>query len=81
MIQTLKQAKQNIPTILFGDLNTQPNTNGYNYITDVNMRTAIDDRVSEENHHFYELIEERMHSDLKGKFSSAFENYDVEKVQ
>ena len=66
MIQTLQQAKQNIPTILFGDLNTQPDTNGHNYITDPNMRVAFDDRVSEENHHFYQQIEERMHSELKG---------------
>jgi endonuclease/exonuclease/phosphatase family metal-dependent hydrolase len=59
-----------------GDLNTQPDTNGYNYLTDENMRSVVDLRVDEEDHHYYGLIDEQMHSGLKGKFSSAFQNYD-----
>jgi len=75
LINTLKHAKSSIPTILSGDFNSLPDSNAISYLTKTNHKTTPGLKVKKPRRVFYEQVDSQLHSDLQGKFVSAYSYY------
>ena len=78
MINTLKNARVGIPTILSGDFNSSPDSNVVGYLTRADHTVVAHPKVKEPRRVFYEQVNNKLTSELKGKFASAYAQFSAE---
>jgi mRNA deadenylase 3'-5' endonuclease subunit Ccr4 len=75
LINTLKHAKSGMATILSGDFNSSPDANVLSFLTKADHKATPHEKVKTPNRVYYDQIDNKLMSDLKGKFVSAYSFY------
>lgn len=74
-INACKHARADLPLLFCGDLNSHPDSNVYGYLTSKDAKVVPYRKVQKKKIIFYNEVQEKLQSPLKGCFKSAYANY------